>query len=232
MEGSKQSKYVSGIGPSVITPTIWVSPCLNKAGQWYRSVETWETRLFCSLSILGYCPPKDGFQNLGKDNGCKPCPSCTHDGPCEMQPVWLSPKSQHVWCMCNPNPRSLKHSNVDISRPSPFFWIIKRGFDHISCSVLTSLLSDKGIPHYLVSWVCSFLTKWKCHLVFQELPNVFLPVQVGTPEGCPVSHLPFMIYVSILHTLISHGIMFSMWIILQLLLVCYFVGGFVFFVFV
>ena len=45
--------------------------------------------------------------------------------------------------------------------------------------------------------------------MFQGSPNFFLPGQVGTPQGSPVSPLLFVIYVSVLHIPIPHGIMFS-----------------------
>ena len=61
-------------------------------------------------------------------------------------------------------------------KASTLFLNIKGGFDNISCLVLTSLLRHKGISHYLVSWVRSFLTERKCQLIFQGSPNVFLPV--------------------------------------------------------
>ena len=94
-------------------------------------------------------------------------------------------------------------------KASTLFLDIKGSFDNISCSVLTSLLRHKVIPHYLVSCVRSFLTERKCRLVFQGSPNISLPVQVDTPQGSPVSPLLFVIYISVFHISIPGGIMFS-----------------------
>ena len=89
------------------------------------------------------------------------------------------------------------------------FLDINGGFDNISSTVLTSLLRRKGIPHYFVSWVRFFLADRQYCLIFQGSPNIFLPIQVGTPQGSPVSPLLFVIHVLVLHIPIPRGIMFS-----------------------
>lgn len=108
---------------------------------------------------------------------------------------------------------ALTHEIRTLQRPrlkaSTLFLDIKGGFDNISSSVLTSLLRSKGIPYYLVSWVRSLLSNRMCRLIFQGSPFVFAPVEVGTPQGSPVSPLLFVIYVSVLHVSIPSGIMFS-----------------------
>lgn len=108
---------------------------------------------------------------------------------------------------------ALSHEVRTLQRPklkvSSLFLDIKGGFDNFSSTTLTCLLRRKGIPHYLVSWVRSFLADRKCRLIFQGSPNIFLPVQVGTPQGSPVSPVLFVIYVSVLHMPIPQGIMFS-----------------------
>ena len=108
---------------------------------------------------------------------------------------------------------ALSHEVRTIQRPglkaSTLFLDIKGGFDNISSTSLVSLLRSRGIPGYLCSWVRSFLTDRKCRLVFQGSPDLFSPVQVGTPQGSPVSPLLFVIYVSVLHLSIPRGIMFS-----------------------
>ena len=105
------------------------------------------------------------------------------------------------------------HEVSTLERPalkaSTLFLDIKGGFDNNSCLVLTSLLRRKGIPHYLASWVRFCLTERKCRLVFQGSPSVFLRVQVGTPQGSPVSPLRFMIYACVLHLPSPRRIMFS-----------------------
>jgi len=128
--------------------------------------------------------------------------------PAKSQSVWLHPRPKHIQCMRSPHTqiRTLQHPHV---KASTLLLDIKGGFNHISFTVLTSLLRCKGIPHYLVSWVRSFFADRKCRLIFQGSPYVFLPVQVGTPHGSPVSPLLFEMYVSVLHMPIPRGIMFS-----------------------
>jgi len=62
------------------------------------------------------------------------------------------------------------------------------------------------VPHYLVSCVRLFLADCKCRLIFQGSPNIFLPVEVGTPQGFPGSPLLFVIYVCVLHMPVPHWI--------------------------
>lgn len=65
------------------------------------------------------------------------------------------------------------------------------------------------MPSYLVDWVSSFLCDRKCTLVFQGSPNMATVVSVGTPQGCPLSRLLFLIYVVPLHFAIPKGLMVS-----------------------
>ena len=43
---------------------------------------------------------------------------------------------------------------------------IKGGFDNVDADILCSSLRSKGVNHYLVSWVRSFLTGRSCFLLF------------------------------------------------------------------
>lgn len=92
---------------------------------------------------------------------------------------------------------------------STLFLDMQGGFDNISSTVLNSLLPSKGISHYLMSWIKTFLSDRMCKVIFQSSLCVFTPVEVRTPQGSPVSPLLFVIYVSILHVPITRGIMFS-----------------------
>ena len=60
-----------------------------------------------------------------------------------------------------------------------------------------------------MSWVQSFLSQRSCRLLFQGSPRIFSPVQVGTPQGSPVSPLLFVLYVSALHIDIPKGVTLS-----------------------
>ena len=67
----------------------------------------------------------------------------------------------------------------------------------------------KGVNHYLIVWVRSFLTQQSCRLLFQGSPGIFSPVSVGTPQGSPVSPLLFVIYVAPLHIPLDRGLVLS-----------------------
>src|ERR1700710_903302 len=108
---------------------------------------------------------------------------------------------------------SLTHEVRSIQRPgikaSTLFLDIKGGFDNISSFQLSQILVRHGGSRYLVSWVRSFLSDRQCKLLFQGAPGVYCPVQVGAPQGSPVSPLLFLIYVSCLHISIPRSVILS-----------------------
>ena len=102
--------------------------------------------------------------------------------------------------------RTLQHPALKVSS---LFFDIKGGFDNVDADILCSSLRSKGVNHYLVSWVRSFLTGRSCRLLFQGSPRIFSPVSVGTPQGSPVSPLLFVKYVSPLHIPLERGLVLS-----------------------
>jgi len=92
---------------------------------------------------------------------------------------------------------------------SSLFLDIKAGFDNVDNSTLARILREGGIPPYLVSWVSSFLGERSCTLVFQGAPGTPSPVNVGAPQGSPISPLLFLLYVAPLHFAIPRGLMIS-----------------------
>ena len=89
---------------------------------------------------------------------------------------------------------------------SSLFLDIKGGFDNVDADILCSSQHSKGVNHYLISWVKSFLTGRSCRLLFQGSPRIFSPISVGTPQGSPLSPLLFVIYVSPLHIPLDRGL--------------------------
>ena len=92
---------------------------------------------------------------------------------------------------------------------SSLFLDIKGVFDNVDADILYSSLRSKGVNHYLISWVRSFLTGRSCRLLFQGTPRILSSVSVGNPLGSPVSPLLFVIYVAALHILLSRGLVLS-----------------------
>ena len=108
---------------------------------------------------------------------------------------------------------TLIHEVRTLQRPrraiSTLFLDIKAGFDNVNSSKLRSLLLHGNIPSYMVDWITSFLSERSCTLVFQGAPGTRTPVEVGTPQGSPISPLLFLIYVAPLHSTTPRGVMLS-----------------------
>ena len=64
---------------------------------------------------------------------------------------------------------------------SSLFLDIKAGFHNVDNPSLSSILREGGIPHYLVSWIASFLGECSCKLVFEGAPGTPAPIKVGAP---------------------------------------------------
>ena len=92
---------------------------------------------------------------------------------------------------------------------SSLFLDIKAGCDNVHNKTLARILREGGIPHYLVSWVASFLGEPSCTLVFQGAPGTPAPVNVEAPQGSPISPLPFLIYIAPLDFAIPRCLMLS-----------------------
>ena len=88
--------------------------------------------------------------------------------------------------------KTLQRPRVKVSS---LFLDIKAGFDNVDNPTLARILREGGIPHYLVSWVASFLSESSCTLVFQGAPGTPGPVNVGAPQGSPMSPLLCLIYI-------------------------------------
>ena len=90
---------------------------------------------------------------------------------------------------------------------STLFLDIKASFDNGNACTLRATLLASHMPSYMVDWVFSFLSERTRTLVFQGSPNLPSPFSVGTPQGPPISTLPFLLYVAPLHMSIPQGLM-------------------------
>jgi len=102
--------------------------------------------------------------------------------------------------------RTLQRPRLKVSS---LFLDIKAGFDNVDNKTLARFLREGGVPSYLVSWVSSFLGERSCTLIFQGAPGTPAPVNVGAPQGSPISPLLFLLYVAPLHFGIPRGLMIS-----------------------
>jgi len=89
------------------------------------------------------------------------------------------------------------------------FLDIKAGFDNVDNPTLARILREGGIPSYLVTWVLSFLGERTCTVIFQGGPGTPAPINVGAPQGSPISPLLFLYYVAPLDFRTPRGLMIS-----------------------
>lgn len=92
---------------------------------------------------------------------------------------------------------------------STVFLDVKGGFDHIVPRALVSRLQKHNTPAYMISWILSFLTERTCCLICNGSPRSHTRVDVGSPQGSPISHLLFVIYVAPFHFDLHQGITLS-----------------------
>lgn len=92
---------------------------------------------------------------------------------------------------------------------SSLFLDFKAGFDNVDITTLAHILRESGTPPYLVPWLSSFLCDRSCTLVFQGAKGTPAPVNVGAPQGSPISPLLFLLDVAPVHFRIPWGQMIS-----------------------
>ena len=76
---------------------------------------------------------------------------------------------------------------------------IKGAFDTVRHDKLLEVLRKKGLPEWLVDFVCSFLTARTARLRFDGAETQRIPITAGTPQGSPLSPLLFILYISTLY---------------------------------
>ena len=92
---------------------------------------------------------------------------------------------------------------------STAFLDVKGGLDNVCANKLANILTRGDVSTYLVAWIKSFLSKCQCQLIFQGAPKAFCPVAVGTPHGCPISPLLFVLYIASLDPSFPQGLTIS-----------------------
>jgi ribonuclease HI len=78
---------------------------------------------------------------------------------------------------------------------SALFLDIKGAFDHVARGRLLNTLGSLGLPPSLISWVSSFLRDRTIRLSFDGLIEEFKDINIGIPQGSPISPILFLIYI-------------------------------------
>ena len=72
---------------------------------------------------------------------------------------------------------------------------IKGAFDHVKEDKLLQILHELQLPDNLISWVSSFLTNRKIQLAFEGQIQQLVDLNIGVPQGSPISPILFLIYI-------------------------------------
>ena len=83
-------------------------------------------------------------------------------------------------------------------KTSTLFLDIKGAFDHVSKNQLLKICLDLGLPISLLKWIHSFLSNREMALAFDRETSQVLPIEVGIPQGSPISPILFLIYTRVL----------------------------------
>lgn len=76
------------------------------------------------------------------------------------------------------------------------FMDVKETFDHVSKIQLLTRMTKLGIDGNLMRWTNSFLTNRKIQLIVDGHDNDKKDIEIGIPQGSPVSPILFLIYIS------------------------------------
>ena len=76
---------------------------------------------------------------------------------------------------------------------------ISGAFDIVNPFRLLDILRKKRLPHWLVRWVQAFITTRTTTLVIQGHETPSFSVDVGVPQGSPLSPILFLLYTVELH---------------------------------
>ena len=80
-------------------------------------------------------------------------------------------------------------------KTSSLFLDIKGAFDHVAKNQLLKVLQRLRLPTSLIAWTSSFLDNRTLRLAFDGQSEEFSRVNIGIPQGSPISPILFLIYI-------------------------------------
>src|SRR3979490_549823 len=76
---------------------------------------------------------------------------------------------------------------------------ISGAFDIVNPLRLLDILRKKKLSYWAIQWVQAFMTTWSTTLVIQGHEIASFPIEVGVPQGSPLSLILFLLYIAKLH---------------------------------
>jgi hypothetical protein len=80
-------------------------------------------------------------------------------------------------------------------KSSVVFLDIKGAFDHVAKSRLLQIMRSLALPQSLIGWTRTFLEERSIRLAFDGQIEDFSEVEIGVPQGSPISPILFLIYI-------------------------------------
>jgi ribonuclease HI len=78
---------------------------------------------------------------------------------------------------------------------SILFMDIKGAFDHVSANRLIKICIELGLPKNLIYWIKDFLLERSINLSFDGEFRGMKAIEIGIPQGSPISPILFLIYI-------------------------------------
>ena len=75
------------------------------------------------------------------------------------------------------------------------FFDLRKAFDSVPHRLLVDKLANLGLGAHALSWITSYLTNWKQHVVVGGESSLDTPVLSGVPQGSVLGPLLFLVYI-------------------------------------
>lgn len=80
-------------------------------------------------------------------------------------------------------------------KTSVVFLDVKGAFDHVAKNRLLRTMIKLRLPHSLIRWTESFFSERQLRLSFDGQSEEFKEIEIGIPQGSPISPILFLIYI-------------------------------------